>query len=368
MNELNELKRLSFFTGFFTTAEDWNQGQKYHLEKCKLHSRGLHTPGIIQGEGQELWVKATDPASLYVEVLAGAALDGEGNAIYLGQPRKLEVVPPDTLPQLVYIAIKYAEEPTDYVENVETPQYSGYSRMAEVPRLEVTTTKPDKQAWLELARIDLQPGVTEIADPKDPNNPKGDEINRRHVVWAGSVGVAEEQMSPETLQHLIQVMRRTRRDFAALADRFPVPSANDVRHAALTVETLARTRCLRPGQLPDVLAAIAAIEQDVGQEIGEKYGNVVDTTAEFHEYQTAVQNLQAALRLREELGILTAQDAVAEAARELSEVAIESPIADAGRDQTVTVLEDEATVTLDATGSRARGGREIIRYLWVRRE
>ena len=171
-------------------------------------------------------------------------------------------------------------------------------------------------------------------------------------------------MSPETLQHLIQVMGRTRRDFAALDDRFPVPSASDVRHAALTVETLARIARLRPGQLPDLLATLAAIEQDVGQEIYEKYGNVVNTTGEFREYQTAVQDLQAALRLGEEHSILTAQDAVAEAARELSEIAVESPIADAGRDQTVTTVEDEATVTLDATHSHARGGREIVRYLW----
>ena len=30
-------KRLNFFKGFFTTAEDWEQGQHYHVEKRKLH-------------------------------------------------------------------------------------------------------------------------------------------------------------------------------------------------------------------------------------------------------------------------------------------------------------------------------------------
>jgi len=40
-----------------------------------------------------------------------------------------------------------------------------------------------------------------------------------------------------------------------------------VRHAALTVETLARIGCLRPGQLPDLLVTLAAIEEDVKQEI-----------------------------------------------------------------------------------------------------
>jgi hypothetical protein len=159
-------------------------------------------------------------------------------------------------------------------------------------------------------------------------------------------------------------MRRTRREFAALVDQFPVPSAMDVRHAALTVETLACTNLLRPGQLPDVLAATVALEQDVGQEIEDKYGNVVDTAPEFAQYQAAVRDLLAALPSGDETGILNAQDAVAEAARELSELVVQTPIADAGRDRKTATLEDETTVSLDGSRSQARGGREVVRYRW----
>ena len=358
-------KRLNFFTGFFTTAEDWNEGQNYHLEKRKLHNRALHTPGIIRGEGQELRVEAA--GGLNVRVLPGAALDGGGNEVCLDQAQTLTINLDDyTLPQPVYIAIQYQEEPADYVENVEAPQYSGHTRIAEIPRLRAVNTMPDNRTWLELARIDLQPGVTEIADPSDPDNPLGNQIDRRYVAWAGAVGVAGERLSPVILERLVQLMGRKRRDFAALAGRFPVPSADDVRHAALSVEMLARIGCVRPEQLPGVLSAIAAIEQDVEQEIGTAYAGVT-TSPEFQAYQDAVANLLEALKQGEGLDILlTRQDELAEAARELSEIVLQPPVAEAGPGEvTVPTPGDTGTVTLDAANSRAFGGREIVRYHWI---
>ena len=59
------------------------------------------------------------------------------------------------------------------------------------PHLRITTRKPDNRTWLELARINLQPGVTEISDPADPDNPGGNQINQNHVLSAGAVGVVE---------------------------------------------------------------------------------------------------------------------------------------------------------------------------------
>jgi hypothetical protein len=363
MSHLTEFKRLNFFTGFFTTARDWTDGQVYHLEKRRLHNRGLHSPGVIRGEGDELRVVAA--GGLQVRVLPGAALDGEGEELYLGQARVLTLVPGSyTLPQTVYLAIRYGEEPSDRVENVEAPQYSGFTRVTEIPRLEVTVTQPDNRNAIEVARIQLQPGVTEISDAADADNPGGNEIDRRFAVWAGSLGVAEERMSPEDVQRLIQLMGRTRRDFAALSARFPVPSATDVRQGAITVEMLARAGCLRLDQVPAVLAALADAEQDVGQELAAAYAFLV-TISEYQAYQEAVAHLTASLHDGEGADTLfTRQDEVAEAARELAEVVLQPPVAEAGSDLGVTSVGDEATVALDASGSRAFGGREIVRYRW----
>ena len=367
MADITGFKRLNFFTGFFTTADDWNEGQEYHLEKRRLHNRGLHTPGVIPGERNELRVEAA--GGLNLRVMPGAALDGEGNEIYLGVPRILTVDPGDySLPRLVYVAISYREEESGYVENVDTPEFSGNTRVSEIPGLELTTEAPDNLTRIELARVDLQPGVTVIAAPADPQNPGGNEIDMRFVRKAGSVGVEEERLSPAELDRLIQLMADGRRDFAALDGRFPVPSVSDVRHGALSLEMLARLGEIRPGRLGDVLAALAAVEQDVAQELGAAYPALVPIP-EFAAYRDAVSALLE--RIRQGAGmdvLLTAQAAVSEAARELSEIALRAPEADAGGDITVTAREGEATVTLDASGSRAFEGREVVRYRWDVRE
>lgn len=368
MANMTEFKRLNFFTGFFTTAKDWNEGQEYHLEKRRLHNRGLHTPGIIPGVGNELRVEAA--GGLNLRGLPGAALGGDGNEIYLGTPRTLTVHPEDyALPRLVYIAIGYREYESDYVENIDTPEFSGNTRIAEIPRLELTVTAPDNDTLIELARIDLQPGVSAISDPADPQNPAGNEIDRRFVKWAGSVGVAEAELPPHILERLIQLMTDGRRDFAALDGRFPIPSAADARHGAISLEMLARLGTVRPVQLGDVLAALAAVEQDVDQELATSYPALV-STSEFGAYRDAVSRLLEGIRQGAAPdSLLTSQASVSEAARELAEIALRPPEADAGSDVSVTAHEGEATVTLDAAGSRAFEGRDITRYRWdIRRD
>jgi len=365
MSDLDEFRRMNFFTGFFTTAEDWNQGQVYHLAKRRLHNRGLHTPGVLRGVGDDLRVEAAD--GLDVRVLSGVALDGQGNEICLAQPRTLSLNPPDTVSQLFYVTIEYGEQQVEYVENVETPQYSGHTRVAEIPILRITSARPDNQTSLELARIDLQSGVTEIAYPADPENPGGNEIDRRYVVWAGSVSVVEEWLPAGDREELVLLMQDKRRDFAALEIRFPVPSAGDVRHAAVTVEMLARTDALRPEHLPDTLAALAAIEQDAGQELGQAYPAMV-TMPQYQAYQIAVDGLLTALQEGQGIeALLNHQHQISDAARELSEVVLQPPSAVVANREDLSLIrttQEETTVELDADGSEAYGEREIVEYHW----
>ena len=371
MSSLTEFKRMNFFTGFFTTAEDWNTGQQYHIDKRKLHNCGLHTPGVIRGvpnESGQMRVRAMSQPSLDILVMPGAAIDADGNEIVLATSRTLTIVPENyTLPQIVYVAIRYRETETDYVENVESPEYSGYTRVTENPRLEIVTTRPDNAGALELARIALTEGVVDIREPSDPDNPGSNQIDRRHVVWAGSIAVSDPLLPAPQLQQIINLMVDKRRDFAALATTFNVPSAIDVRQAALTLEILARNMSLRPEQLDDIMAVLAAVEQDVGHELGAAYPVLVDFP-EYIQYQDAVAALAAALRDGELLDVILNREAeVAEAARELSEVILQVPEADAGPDATVAHPGDEAVVTLDASNSRAFGGRTVVRYHWARR-
>jgi len=264
----------------------------------------------------------------------------------------------------IYLAIEYHETKTHPVKYDGHPKYSGHTRITEDCCVKILLSEPDNYAQLELARIQLKAGATEVFDPQDPDNPQENEIDRQGVSWTGPQQGAET-MAQDVLQQLIQVMQRTRRDFAALAGFMPVPSASDVRHGALTLEMLARTGYVTAGRLSHVIVPLVAAARDVEQELGAKYGPILDPTTEFRHYRVALQELEAALGQGQEPGILNAQDAVAEAARELAEMIVESPIAEAGRDQTVTTYEKQATVTLDASASQARSGREIVRYHWT---
>ncbi len=62
--------------------------------------------------------------------------------------------------------------------------------------------------------------------------------------------------------------------------------------------------------------------------------------------------------------LLNYQDSVGIAARELAEVVIQIPVANAGPDDIVETEDNEVKVTLDATGSEAFGGRTVERYYW----
>jgi hypothetical protein len=544
MNPLTEFKRMNFFTGFFTTEDDWNQGQAYHLEKRKLHLRGLHTPGILRvlrddaGNPVESLV-VTAAGGLTVHVSRGAALDPEGNLIVLAQQQQTTL--PAGLSGTVYLAIRYAEAETDWEENVEDPDFSGSKRFAEFAQIDFTTTSPamestwvelarielaagateikdpanpgqpgvneidsrfrpvagavdaakdaklaaiggrleslhayhleqqqrhnrglfkagimrgmlgelavmpaggltvhvqpgvaldgegreiylnisvpltiqspaetrwayiaaryedafagylsdlgkpvpgsyrtaqvavmpavpDNKTWIELARVTLEAGATEVRLPVDPGAPQPNELDRRCVEWAAALAVVAPKLPTALRERIAQLMRDKRRDFAAFGARFPVPSTADLRQTALNLETLARNDSLKAETLPEVMTMLAALEQDVGQEVGATYPPVV-AKPEYEDYVAAVATLRNALHAGEPIDVvLNCQAAITMAARELAEVIFKAPSADAGPDQSVISANGEATVTLDASGSAAYDDQQIITYRWEKEQ
>jgi len=364
MTEFNEFRRMHYFKGFFTTAEDWQGEQNYHREKLRLHNRGLHTPGVLQGVGGDLRVRSS--GGLTLQVRPGAAIDGDGNEINLSQPRTLTIQPGSTtLPRVFYVVLSYGEHEDEPTQNTAIPEYSGNKRVVEEPVLGISELRPDNLSSIELARIDLQPGAVVVGDAADPASPVGNEIDLRYVPVAGSrCAPVEDAWLPVSLQErLIQLMGRTRKDFAALAGRFPVPSVEDVRHGALSIEMMARIGYLRQGQVAGLLAALADCEKDAGQEIGVAYPELVRMKA-YQDYADAVDRLLGDIGVGDPDTILTSQDVVAEAARELSEIVIQIPEAEAGAPLVVVTAGAEGLASLDASGSRAFGGRTISRYRW----
>ncbi len=183
-HQATEFKRLNFFTGFFTTAADWTDGETYHLEKRRLHNRALHRPGILPGEGDELAVIAT--GGLGLRVSTGAAVDGNGNLITVSASHDLKLEPAPDAVQTAYVYVRYAEQEDEYVENIEDPDFSGHTRKLERPEVNYSFNKPDGMDQVELARISLLANATEIKAPANPEHPQANEVDRTHVVYGGA--------------------------------------------------------------------------------------------------------------------------------------------------------------------------------------
>ena len=183
-HQATEFKRLNFFTGFFTTAADWTDGETYHLEKRRLHNRALHRPGILPGEGDELTVIAT--GGLGVRVCPGAVVDGNGNLITVSAPQVLKIEPAPDVAQTAYVYVRFAEQEDEFVENIEDPDFSGHTRKLERPEVKYSFSEPDGIEQVELARISLLANATEIKAPDNPQRPQANEVDRTHVVYAGA--------------------------------------------------------------------------------------------------------------------------------------------------------------------------------------
>ena len=53
-NQPQGFKRINFFKGFLTTEKDWNDAERYHIDKRRLHNRMMHSPGIVYGYAMDL--------------------------------------------------------------------------------------------------------------------------------------------------------------------------------------------------------------------------------------------------------------------------------------------------------------------------
>src|SRR5947199_10748533 len=149
----------------------------------------LHTPGVVPSVGGRLKVQARGLGDPSFEVAPGYGIDGRGNELVLRDPA-VKVIEADKLklPQTVYVAIKYFEEPTDFIAYKENPRFKGHRRIEEKVKIEVMAREPDGVESIELGRARLEEGVREIRDALDPRVPGPGEIDLRFVPVAGYDG------------------------------------------------------------------------------------------------------------------------------------------------------------------------------------
>lgn len=224
--ENKPFKRINFFPGFVTTADDWNAAEDYHNEKRKLHNRCLHTPGIVRGYLKNLDVNASkDGSSLYIGT--GCAIDDQGREIHLSEPEPKSLdLQRFKSASTVYVILCLKEESIDRRTNpANGEEYSGNAFIKEFAEVEITDEHPDENASgiVEIARIKIGKKFQRVKDPADPANPLDNEIDRTHVKWAGAI------MRPLTLEDVAQLVT-DKDDFVTVpVSKIPTISDDDTQ-------------------------------------------------------------------------------------------------------------------------------------------
>jgi hypothetical protein len=151
---MSRLERPVFFEGQLLSAKDLNEGQKYFLEKQRLHNRFLHGCGVVHG--LTINVTGTGARGHTVHVSPGLALDCLGHEIIVGESSSLKL-PKNR--QEIYIMIKYKEVGSSPVPILTNPADSPtddlqFSRIKEGFEIEYDGINPwsghkrSKTGWL----------------------------------------------------------------------------------------------------------------------------------------------------------------------------------------------------------------------------
>jgi len=282
-------KRINFFTGFQTTADDWNDLVKYQVEKHKLHNRLMHGPGVVPRVMGGLKVSARGRADMSVEVAPGYAVDGDGNEIYIAEPTIKTIDPGDfKLPQTVYVVAKYVEELTDFVSYRANLEYKGHRRIAEGFKVEAIITEPDITREIELCRVFMTKDVKRITDAKDPLEPKPNEIDLRYVPVAGVVG---STMDPKALNELADILVNAKGVYSHMYSKMRILSAGNVNGAMNNLDMLLRCNLVDERNLYELFSTVFGMQEELITDVEENYPQY-SQKKEFASFKKHVELLQ----------------------------------------------------------------------------
>lgn len=284
-------KRINFFKGFLTTEKDWNDAERYHIDKRRLHNRMLHSPGIVYGYAMDLKVNARARGDLSVEVQPGYAIDGMGNDLMVHDATIRNISLEEfRLPQTIYIVLRYYEELTDFIAYKENLEYKGHRRVLESCRVEITQTEPDLSREVELARIYLEKAVNRVRDARDPHDPKANEIDMRFTPKGGLAGSMLPPASRLKLENLLQQLRRTALEYT----RRSVIAGHDVVQACNTALMLLYANLVDLRNVFDIWRLIIDTEGELSLDVDVHHPTIAQKK-EFSEYRRQVEILRGLL-------------------------------------------------------------------------
>ena len=256
-------ERVHHFHGQRLEVADFEEGQRYFIERRRLHQKLFHGGGVVTGFLGGLAVSALGRGDLSLVVEPGLAVDGSGREILL--PAR-QVVALDIRqfrpPQVVTLVIRRVEEPVDFVEDPECPEYKGHRRVLEKARLDLVEREAETATEVELARIRLEEGAEEIRDPAHPDEPGGNEIDLRFVPRTASA----TWLAPDLVYLGRGALRRVTALAGEFVGRFDLSSFREARQTAHA----AGRALLPPGNAPalaDSFHLLFSILREAAREI-----------------------------------------------------------------------------------------------------
>jgi hypothetical protein len=284
-------KRINFFKGFLTTEKDWNDAERYHIEKRRLHGRMLHAPGVVFGFGGDLRVQARARGDLSVEIQAGYAIDGQGNDLHLMDATIKNINPEEfRLPQTLYVVLRYYEELTDFIAYKENLEYKGHRRVLESCKVELSQTEPDITREVEVARIYLEKGANRIRDARDPADPRANEIDLRFVPRAGVAGSFLPPALRLRLERLLWQVRKQALEYT----RRGVIAAHDVVQAVNTALMLNSTNLVDMRNVFDIFHLVVESQGEMALDV-DVHHPMIAQKKEFSEFRRNVEILRGLL-------------------------------------------------------------------------
>jgi len=284
-------KRINFFKGFLTTEKDWNDAERYHIDKRRLHNRMLHSPGVVFGYAGDLRVTARARGDLSVEVQPGYGIDGIGNDLMIFDATIRNInLEEFKLPQTIYIVLRYYEELTDFIAYKENLEYKGHRRVLESCKVELSQTEPDIGREVELARIYLEKGVNRIRDARDPANPAANEIDMRYVQRGGLSGSMLPGFLRLRLETLLNQIRRAGIEYT----RRGVVGAHDVLQACNTALMLLYANLVDLRNVFDIFRLVVDTEGELSLDVDVHHPTIAQKK-EFSEYRRQVEILRGLL-------------------------------------------------------------------------
>ncbi len=284
-------KRINFFKGFLTTEKDWNDAERYHIDKRRLHNRMMHSPGVILGYQGDLRVQARARGDLAVEVQPGYAIDGMGNDLMIFDATIRNInLEEFKLPQTIYIVLRYYEELTDFIAYKENLEYKGHRRVLESCRIELSQTEPDIGREVELARIYLEKGVNRVRDARDPASPAANEIDHRYVQRGGLAGSMLPGFLRLKLETLLNLVRRAGIEYT----RRGVVAGHDVVQACNTALMLVYANLVDLRNVFDMFKLLVDCEGELSLDV-DVHHPIIAQKKEFSEYRRQVEILRGLL-------------------------------------------------------------------------